>query len=120
MTTPPWRASGAPLNSTWSTAVTSLTTARPAAKSLITSKLSTIASALTALWATFLPLTLNSKPTNQNDWFYCPFFRGKPSPLWPREPKDSGDCGLFGRRRGKRAEAGRQKEETGGIRAEIT
>src|ERR1035441_7287282 len=78
MTTPPWRASGAPSNSNWSIAVTLLTTARPAAKSSTISKLSTIASALTALWVTFLPLTSNSKTTNQNDRFYCPFFRGKP------------------------------------------
>src|ERR1039458_9713525 len=92
MTTPPWRASGAPSNSNWSIAVTLLTTARPAAKSSTISKLSTIASALTALWVTFLPLTSNSKTTNKNDRFYCPFFRGK--------PKDGGSTEVLRRMNG--------------------
>src|ERR1039458_5272241 len=105
MTTPPWRASGAPSNSNWSIAVTLLTSARTAAKSSTISKLSTIASALTALWVTFLPLTSNSKTTNQNDRFYCPFFRGKPNYGRISGRGGSRQLGVGGKQRGIRGPA---------------
>src|SRR5438876_12221448 len=88
MTTPPWKASGAPLNWSWFTAAVSALAPRLELKSSITSKLSTIANAPIARWATIHPLTSNSKTTNQMIHFHCPFFRGKPK---NGEQKGEGD-----------------------------
>src|SRR5436190_12661261 len=78
MTTPPWKASGAPSSWNWSIAAVSAPAPRPERKSSTTSKRSTIASAPIARWTIIRPLTSNSLTTNQMTRFYCPLFRSKP------------------------------------------
>src|ERR1035437_401173 len=77
MITPPWKASGAPSNSTSSIAETLSATARHALKSSITLNAFTTASAPIARSATFPQLTSNSKTTNQMTRFHYPFFQRK-------------------------------------------